>query len=473
MNLKHSEIETRPFLLFSIAVALALIFPWLLQDGMFMDGLLYADVAKNYADGNGSFWHLRTDEVIPTEFHHQPPLVFFLESGFFKMMPDSIFPERIYCLLMFFITLWLIRLVWRTLIQNPKLQGIDYLPVLFYFICPTVFWSYINNVIEITMVNFVLGAALLLGKVYEERWQRTWLLMAGIFVVLAFLCKGIQGIFLISFPLFQWVVFRRITFRRAVADTIILLLPLILFNCTALSFETVRSAYFAYFEDRFPTTFSGINDTVPTRLYLLWDLVQVFIPMFILLVVLYFAGHSQKDGYQTGRNAVFLFCIGFGGILPLMVTREQRVFYSVTAFPYVMMAFSLLVAPGAMRLVEITTPQIRKVITLVSVAAILITFIVGISIAGTPKRDADLLHDVYAIGAVTGKSSVLGCDFALYSDWSVPCYLSRYFHIALDFHEQRTSRDWYIVRKGRELPPGFHPVDIGSGFLLLGKRMKN
>src|ERR1043166_2239878 len=131
MSLKDTAAEAQPYLILSIAVAFALVFPWLMQDGMFMDGLLYADVAHNYADGIGTFWHPQTDDVINFEFFHQPPLVFFLESWFFKLIPNSIFPERIYCLFMLFITILLIRLVWRNLTQHSVLQSMYFLPIFF------------------------------------------------------------------------------------------------------------------------------------------------------------------------------------------------------------------------------------------------------------------------------------------------------------------------------------------------------
>ena len=41
---------------FTIATGIMLICPGLVQDGMFMDGQQYACVAKQLADGNGTFW---------------------------------------------------------------------------------------------------------------------------------------------------------------------------------------------------------------------------------------------------------------------------------------------------------------------------------------------------------------------------------------------------------------------------------
>ena len=45
-----------PFRIFTLAIFIVLIVPLLVQDGMFMDGVLYAAVAKNQAEGFGSFW---------------------------------------------------------------------------------------------------------------------------------------------------------------------------------------------------------------------------------------------------------------------------------------------------------------------------------------------------------------------------------------------------------------------------------
>jgi hypothetical protein len=53
--------------------------------GMFMDGVLYASVSKNYALGFGTFWEPYFSATNYRDFHEQPPLLFFLQGLFCKM----------------------------------------------------------------------------------------------------------------------------------------------------------------------------------------------------------------------------------------------------------------------------------------------------------------------------------------------------------------------------------------------------
>jgi hypothetical protein len=48
--------KTVPFWLFTISCILILTISQLIQDGVFMDGMLYISVSKNLADGLGTFW---------------------------------------------------------------------------------------------------------------------------------------------------------------------------------------------------------------------------------------------------------------------------------------------------------------------------------------------------------------------------------------------------------------------------------
>jgi len=53
---KMTDKKNIPFQILTIGIFILLIVPTLIQDGMFMDGQQYACVAKNLANGLGTFW---------------------------------------------------------------------------------------------------------------------------------------------------------------------------------------------------------------------------------------------------------------------------------------------------------------------------------------------------------------------------------------------------------------------------------
>ena len=150
-----------PFRIFTLAIFIGLIIPLLVQDGMFMDGVLYTAVAKNQAEGFGSFWYPIFADTWNKHgvhtFHEHPPLVFGIQSLFFKIFGTSIYVERFYSLLSAIITAWLIHINWKALFQNQKhLIKFSWLPILFWIIIPICFWSFQNNMQENTMGIFTL-----------------------------------------------------------------------------------------------------------------------------------------------------------------------------------------------------------------------------------------------------------------------------------------------------------------------------
>ena len=93
-----------PFFIGTIAIFLAIISPHMFSDGMFMDGLFYAAISHNLAQGMGSFWDLFLTHTLFPHFQGHPPLAFGIQSLFFKYLGSSIYIERIYSLTTFIIT---------------------------------------------------------------------------------------------------------------------------------------------------------------------------------------------------------------------------------------------------------------------------------------------------------------------------------------------------------------------------------
>ena len=56
------------------AVFLALVSGSLTTTGMFMDGLIYGNVATNMAEGVGLFWHPIYTATHHPDLYHHPPL---------------------------------------------------------------------------------------------------------------------------------------------------------------------------------------------------------------------------------------------------------------------------------------------------------------------------------------------------------------------------------------------------------------
>jgi hypothetical protein len=69
----------------------ALHVPPLIQDDMFLDGVTYAAISKNLAHGYGTFWMPHYTQTKDAVFHGHPPLVFGIQSFFFRVLGDSLY----------------------------------------------------------------------------------------------------------------------------------------------------------------------------------------------------------------------------------------------------------------------------------------------------------------------------------------------------------------------------------------------
>jgi 4-amino-4-deoxy-L-arabinose transferase-like glycosyltransferase len=450
---------TNPILLLVAALSAALLIPALFMDGMFMDGLLYTCVGKNLGNGVGTFWDPRFSATYMQSYHEQPPLMFGLLAVFFKILGTGLYTERIYCLLLSIACFFTFRFVWNEIFHNSENRRRQFwLPALFFFCSPVTFWAYANNVEESTMVVFAL-----LSVGFQLRGIRTagngtvWFLLGGVAVTLSTLCKGLQGGFPIILPLLWFITVRSISFRKAfVANFLVVLIP-VLFYLFAALYEPARNSYLSYFHDRIETTFS-VSETATTssRFFLLFELLLDLLPALAISAVLTLS--LRRFSKELRSAAVFFFVLGMSGIIPLMVTLEQRGFYLVTGLPFVVIALALPLTAAAERLTQLVTERMiaSRILNSLAVLTITGTLTAAILLAGTPKRDKDMLHDVRIIGTIVPKGSIISTDPVSASNWSLLGYLNRYHDVSVN--RSGAVMEYHIVAENQEPPAGYSRI---------------
>src|SRR3954466_8114656 len=103
------------FRFLTAGVFLAATVPRLAHRGMFVDGVTYASIARNLAEGRGTFWDLSYTATLYPHFREHPPLGFWLQSLWFRVLGDHLFVERVYAITVAAVTAVLIAAVWRRL----------------------------------------------------------------------------------------------------------------------------------------------------------------------------------------------------------------------------------------------------------------------------------------------------------------------------------------------------------------------
>lgn len=452
-----------PFWLLTLAVFVFLIVSVTLMDGMFVDGVVYACVGRNLANGIGTFWEPRFSETYWSHFHIQPPLMFGLEAGFFKVLGNTIYTERVYSICTAILSAAAMILVWNLFSKERPHQSVGWFPLLCWITMPTVFWVYQNNLEEGTVTVFVLlSVYFILRAILYQTSSIFWLCLGGAGLCLASLCKGIQGLFPLSLPLVAYLTYhQKYRLRKALLFTIIPCAIVFIFYSILFSNGEIRYSFQQYAQTRLVRTFAGTHNTTTNRLLLLHNLGIEILPVVLLLLFLWSVGGRRLDRTQL-RAALLMILLALTGILPLMVTLEQRRFYFAPALPLFVIGMWLPFAKNVSRLLEpaMAKPAFRILSYAVSLLLLCGGIIFTATHVGKPKRDVTLLGDVHLIGKITGHNAVIGANSRADSRQAFTAYLVRYYYVSIEMGT--TSCLWYVSTPAGAIPPdGFEEVSAG------------
>jgi 4-amino-4-deoxy-L-arabinose transferase-like glycosyltransferase len=420
-----------PFWLLTLTAASSLVISQLVQDGMFMDGMIYVTVSRNLAEGVGSFWDPYFSATLMTSYHEQPPLYFGLLALFFKVFGSSMYVERLFSLVCLAITCVYMHLFWKKLFINTKEIALhSWIPVLFYVITPVCFWAYTNHVEETVMAIFATMASYYVYcALFLNERPIFYLILGGVFIFLSGLTKGVQGMFPIAAVGIYWLLSKDISFSKMVLWTLFLIgVPAIILGTLWFSNQDVSASFISYYHDRYVPTFTNEMNTTGNRFDILIKVFLELLPIGIISgSILLFSRKYKTIDVQPihyKKSMIWLFILGLSGTAPLMVTLEQRGFYIVTAMPLFVLAVSMFAASRITTLINriksINTLNITMVILFVG------SIVFSISQIGKYKRNENTLSDIYKAKQVILENSLVGFPSKMHSEWAFQAYMMRY-----------------------------------------------
>ncbi len=441
-----------PFVVLTAAVVVWFLCLNLFQDGMFIDGIQYAAVARNLARGVGTFWNpvLAQNSVAGlNSFHEHPPMVFFIQSLFFKIFGlNNIYPERIYCLFTFLVTAMFMALIWRKVFDGQRMQQLWWLPVFLWAIMPIVFWAYTNDIQENTMGVFTTGAVYLFlcatgtGSVLRS----VSFYLGCVSVLLAAACKGVPGLFPAGFFFIYWLSTRKIKFSDAVVYSLVTGAVLALMVALILQNAAAKEALHLWFFDRMLKRISS-DPTENSHFYILIGLFTEQLPSLILAALALFIFKTKQVQNEFSRGNFLLFLLlGFAASVPLMLTLVQRNFYFIPALPMFAIAWALLMAERLNNAIDYLdrSTKYKSAFTAFVLIALLVGIMTTTAFAGKVKRDKAMLLDVYAIQKQVPENSFVSVTSdIMWMDWSFKCYMMRYN--AISFSDKDTCN--YFIAK--------------------------
>lgn len=466
--MKHS-----PFRILTAAICTILVLPVLIQDGMFMDAMLYTCVSKNLGNGIGTFWEPIFSQTWEnsgsTAFHEHPPLAFGIQALFFKIFGNSIYTERIYTFLMMILTIGLMVKIWNLIFTKEKeLQKFSWLPILLWISIPVCYWSYQSNMMENTMGVFTLFSVYFALRYYlppnAPKGEVRYLILCGCFIFFASLTKGVPGIFPLALPGIYWLATRNISFADMLLHTLLLVLMLIGIYGTLLLYGESGASLSFYFEHRLMNRVDNAP-TVENRFFTLNRLLQeTLIPtILIILVLVFFKIKKIKIDFPTqySQKTIFFFLLGFAGSLPLMLTLVQRGFYMIHALPFFAIGFAMILAPRLTYLFQKINLSSKgfQFFRLLSFGLLIGGLVFTVSKIGKIEREKEILHDVYEIKKIVPQFSIVSLAPQLIHDSYLQCYLIRNADISTTTKD--LNHTFFISEKNKSIDnPQFDKMNL-------------
>ncbi|MGK0390378.1 MAG: 4-amino-4-deoxy-L-arabinose transferase-like glycosyltransferase [Maribacter sp.] len=437
----------------TLGIFLALLLPVLVQDGMFLDGVTYATISKNMANGIGSFWSPHYTQILYPEFYEHPPLVFGIQSILFRILGNGIYTERIYTLLTAILTTWGIIQCWKLFSKQRKQQNYAWLPVLLWISIPIVFWSYSNNMLENTMGVFTIFSVFFLLKSMINQ-QLKWLLLGSVFILGAFLSKGLVGLFPLAIPAIYYVVFRDIKIGKSILYSFFtLLIPSALFYFITLLYPESLDNITTYFNQQLLPSLNKEREVTASNRFsiMLILLIEMIFPIFL---VLFFVVKNiiikNTAKLKLNKPALLFLLIGLSASIPLMVSLKQRGFYLIPSIPFYILSCSYLIYPYIENVLEKLSNPIKFSLKIISYLILIFALSISTYKIGHYSRDESPLKDIHTITKKIDSSqgTILGTRGKGCPDWMTTAYLNRVGGMSVEcgkLHE-------YFITKTGERP---------------------
>jgi len=426
---------------------------------MFVDGLYYAAISNNMAHGIGTFWTPRFSETIYHEFYEHPPLVFGIQSLFFKVLGSGFYVERLYALIVLVITIVLMDRIWKQFLRERKeLRDLSYIPIILFLINEDVFRGYTNNLLECTMGLFIFGAvSLMITSIYSTGIrEKLYIAGSGLMIGLAYLSKGPTAFFPLIFFILFYFIFSDFTWRRALTSSIILFISVICFFMIILSFEGARHNILQHLDKQVLSALVGkrTENIQASHFHIMKRLLEIsLVPIVTTALVLLLLWLKKILHIHRSDKTLILFylSLALSGSLPLMLSIKQASFYLIPSLPFYCFALGLLIAGGVSKMIKNFAPGsiTYKISLLVTILMLTIASLYIIDQAGRiDKRDRNKLVDIHLMGQLIPENSVVNVITPA-ADYSMYGYLQRYYYISCDI-SANLNRDYLIIDKSSD-----------------------
>jgi len=407
-----------------IALVLALLCLYLALDfaspSMALDGVIYAGIANLAAAGMGSFWYPPYFDVAMPAFHDHPPLGLWLLSQWFRLLGDAFWVERAFNGLVTVLVAGGIIYLWSRIEKQ-----LAWWPLALFFLMPVTTYALKNNSLEGLLTLMTLLGVM---AAWAGRHKPLLNVLVGLASLCAVMIKGPVGLFpLIAPACFALILLGDL--RRALINSIIAGVTLLLGFALLLAFEPARISLLNYLDGQLLASLSGARTIEHGRAYLIGQLLLNVASGSALVVLV----GLLRRRFKIPREFWAYFAIALAASLPLLISPRHYRYYLLPSLPYYAICLGLIVQPQVKRLRRDYVWVVAAVIFTVAALRFYWHF-------GMPGVDANELNDAALIARVAEAETLGYCAANLQRR----AYLTRYYGLRSSWIRADEALGYYV-----------------------------
>ena len=450
-------------IVFVLTLYFLLIGSKLMRLGIHGDGLEYGTVARNMADGLGTFWRPYLEDFIHPVFHEHPPLVFWIQSLFFRLFGDGPYLENFYGCLAGLVTLGCMAWFWQRVRRDFGLTAIgNWWPMLLMVPLPLFTYTLQTNRIVATYIIFaILPTYAAYRSVTAGKHTVFFSLMSGALIYLGFIAKGPVALFTFALPAIAWLTLKS-KLSKAVLSTILAIFAftIILFSVFYL-FPDSQDFWKGFWKAQIMASLENQRAPGDTHWYLVerWA-AEMAVPLFIAVVLMALNRVSLRE-IQFSRQAWFFLLIGLASSLPFLISMRQHNRYIFHSYPFYVLSLAFATDSVAAKMEALlgAKPKFKTAVGLIAV----IFFTAGLASMlyekGRVRGREPFFYDIYLQKIeLPQRTTISACPEAMIlNDWLF-ADMMRFYKNSLT---PAMGQEYLIIAKdsGCKVPEGYRIIN--------------
>lgn len=410
-------------LLLWAGIAALLLLPNLLTRGLFVDGLVYSSISRNLSMGIGSMWTPYYAQVKGAVFIEHPPLFFWLQSIWFSTVGNHLFTERLFSLVCYLGTAWLLFRLCRYLFSSVSTA---YFSVLLVTLTPIVYWVFGNNMMEMLLVAPIVVAFHILHRRFHEK-PHWWDLPVIALLFLFFLL--IKGPVALGVAVMPFTFLFSVPTKKVFKDGLLVLVLSGASLFLLMQFDGASANLHAYMDAQIMGVLSGdrVSEFATSRWKLLKDLAQQLIlptaiPLGLWLLT------RKKPAFVSKYLPLLFTALLFS--LPFLISRKQHAYYLVPALSFFALFNAALFQKAFQTAVSLKKGLVQKVLGGLGLMAGGVAVVFMIAQYCEFSRDLDTQRDLIIIDEAIDVQ-LIGLEDDLHRNWSLYGYAMRFHGLDL------------------------------------------